>query len=110
MSTTNFFPALVVKGERIQAPNSTGSEPPLTPAPAGACDCHHHIFDPRFPDANGKPHPSVATVDDYLLFRRRLGLSRSIVIAASTDRDNNSCVLDALDRLGGTSRGVNKTE
>ena len=106
VSATNVSPALVVKGERVQAPNSTGSEPPVTPAPAGACDCHHHIFDPRFPDANGKPHAIVATVDDYLLFRRRLGLSRSIVIAASTDRDDNRCVLDALDRLGGTSRGV----
>ncbi|MFH0933942.1 MAG: amidohydrolase family protein, partial [Pseudomonadota bacterium] len=98
--------ALVVKGERLQAPNSAGIDPPVTPALAGACDCHHHIFDPRFPAADGKPHAIVATVDDYLLFRRRLGLSRSVVIAASTDGDDNRCVLDALDRLGGTSRAV----
>ena len=106
MTATNLSPALVVKGERLQAPSSTGIDPPVTPAPAGACDCHHHIFDPRFPAADGKSHPIVARVEDYLLFRRRLGLSRSIVIAASTDRDNNSCVLDALDQLGKTSRAV----
>ncbi|MFH1603497.1 MAG: amidohydrolase family protein, partial [Pseudomonadota bacterium] len=95
-----------MKGERLQAPNSAGVDPPVTPAPAGACDCHHHIFDPRFLAATGKPHPIVATVDDYLLFRRRLGLSRSVIIAASTDGDDNRCVLDALDRLGGNSRAV----
>ena len=106
MSTTNHSPASVVKGERIQAPNSTGIDPPVTAAPAGACDCHHHIFDPRFPAADGKPHPIVGRAQDYLLFRRRLGLTRSIVIAASTDRDDNSCVLDALQQLGNTSRAV----
>jgi len=30
-------------------PNSTGTERPKLKAPALACDCHHHIYDPRFP-------------------------------------------------------------
>ena len=33
-----------------QVPNSSGSEPATLKAPAGACDCHHHIYDAvRFP-------------------------------------------------------------
>ena len=33
-----------------QAPNSSGTEPAKLKAPAGACDCHHHIYDAdRFP-------------------------------------------------------------
>jgi D-galactarolactone isomerase len=27
-----------------QAPNSSGTEPAKLKAPAGACDCHHHIY------------------------------------------------------------------
>jgi D-galactarolactone isomerase len=31
-------------------PNSSGTEPAKLKAPAGACDCHHHIYDAaRFP-------------------------------------------------------------
>ena len=28
-----------------QVPNSSGSEPAKLKASAGACDCHHHIYD-----------------------------------------------------------------
>jgi hypothetical protein len=35
-----------------QVPNSSGSERAKLQAPAGACDCHHHIYDAaRFPPA-----------------------------------------------------------
>ena len=35
---------------QIAVPNSTGMESPRLKAPAGACDCHMHIYDPaRFP-------------------------------------------------------------
>jgi len=33
-----------------QVPNSSGTESPKLKAPAGSCDCHHHIYDAsRFP-------------------------------------------------------------
>ena len=32
-------------------PNSAGTEAPRVKAPANACDCHHHIYDARFPFA-----------------------------------------------------------
>ncbi len=35
--------------ETVAAPNSAGTATPQLKAPAGACDCHHHIYDARFP-------------------------------------------------------------
>src|SRR6266700_865647 len=57
----------VETGHAQPAPNSSGSTPPKLKAPAGACDCHHHIYDPaRFPpsrpEANSVPN---ARVEDY---------------------------------------------
>ena len=43
-------------------PHTTGTAPPAYPVPEGATDCHHHIFDRRFPKA-GKPMRAVGTVD-----------------------------------------------
>lgn len=95
-----------VKGETLEVPNSNGVEPPATPVPAGATDCHHHIFDLRFPKLTGKPMRAVGTADDYQRLKRRLGLSRSVVVAPASYGDDNACLLDALDRLGDAARGV----
>jgi predicted TIM-barrel fold metal-dependent hydrolase len=73
--------------------------------PVGATDCHHHIFDPRFPRPNGRTG-IWGTVDDYRLLRRRLGLSRSVIASPSSYGFDNRCLVDALDALGDTSRGV----
>jgi predicted TIM-barrel fold metal-dependent hydrolase len=94
-----------VSGERIPVPNSSGTEPPHVAAPAGATDCHHHIFDVRFPMVNHKMR-AIATTADYMLLKRRLGLSRSVVTAPSTYEYDNSCLLDALDTFGDVARGV----
>lgn len=96
-----------IRGEALAAPHSTGNTAPKTPAPAGSVDCHHHIFDTRFPRPDGSELPMSATVEDYLLFKRRLGISRSVVVAPSTYGNDNACLLDSIDRLGGTlARGV----
>src|ERR1700731_5095251 len=65
-----------------KVPNSSGSAPAKLKAPAGACDCHHHIYDPgRFPpsrpEANQVPN---ARLEDYRLLQRRIGTSRNIVV------------------------------
>jgi predicted TIM-barrel fold metal-dependent hydrolase len=49
---------------------------------------------------------AIATVDDYVLLKRKLGIQRSVVVAAASYGDDNSCLLDALDRLGDDARGV----
>ncbi|MBL7250406.1 amidohydrolase family protein [Alloalcanivorax marinus] len=95
-----------VQGETLAVPHSLGTRPPATPAPLGAVDCHHHIFDPRF-QKYGEIHVPSATVPEYQLFKRRLGLSRSIVVAPSNYGTDNACLMDALDQLGQeAARGV----
>jgi D-galactarolactone isomerase len=95
-------------GAEQAVPNSTGSAPPRLDVPTAACDCHHHIYDARFP---ASPHwhqgfPPGATVADYRLLQRRLGTTRSVVVQPSTYGIDNQCLVDALGQLGPASRGV----
>ena len=94
-----------IAGQRVEVPQSSGAEPPVTLAPVGATDCHIHIFNPLFPRVIGKVAPD-STVEDLLLLRRRLGLSRTVVVHPSTYGDDNRALFDALERLGETARGV----
>ncbi len=86
-------------------PNSTGTQGPMINVPEGTVDCHHHIFDPIFPK-QGKPMRAIATVDDYRALKRRLGIARSVVVAPASYGTDNACLMDALNRLGDTARGV----
>jgi predicted TIM-barrel fold metal-dependent hydrolase len=91
-----------------RVPNSSGTEPPKLKAPAGACDCHHHIYDAeRFPTTQpgGKLLPD-ARVEEYRRLQKRLGTSRSIVVTPSAYGIDNAVTLDAIVRLGRNSRGV----
>jgi predicted TIM-barrel fold metal-dependent hydrolase len=88
------------------APHSAGDGWPDTDAPAGAVDCHHHIFDPRFQKPD-EPLVPPATVDHYRRFKQRLGIERSVFVASSNYGTDNSCLLDALLQLGSAQcRGV----
>jgi D-galactarolactone isomerase len=74
---------------------------------ADACDCHMHIYDPRFEmKRKGKAAPRPATVADYRRVQERLGLTRVVVVQSSAYVDDNSCTLDAMAQLGGNARGV----
>lgn len=72
---------------------------------AGACDCHMHIYDPRFRASSPVP-PRQATVADYLGLRDRLGLERVVVVQSSAYATDNSCTLDAMMQMGESARGV----
>ena len=88
-------------------PWSGGSERPRAPAPAGAADCHHHIYDHRFPsDPKAQLHPPDALVADYRRLQQRLGTTRNVVVQPSTYGVDNRCMLDALAQFGATARGV----
>ncbi len=63
-----------IRPGRAQAvSNSSGTEPPKLKAPANACDCHMHIYDPvrfQMPPSKRGP-PSEATVAHYRELQKR---------------------------------------
>jgi predicted TIM-barrel fold metal-dependent hydrolase len=86
-------------------PNSSGSAPPRTPAPLHAADCHIHIYEPRFPPPAA--HVSGATVSDYRLLQKRLGLSRVVIVQPRNYGVDNGATLDAIAQLGiDDARGI----
>jgi predicted TIM-barrel fold metal-dependent hydrolase len=91
-------------------PNSVGTAQPKLKAPANACDCHHHIYDPgRFPFAPnaGRNSPSNGTAADYKLLQKRIGTTRSVVVQPRNYAVDNAVTLDAIARLGpNNTRGV----
>jgi predicted TIM-barrel fold metal-dependent hydrolase len=91
-----------------QAPNSSGSEPAKLKAPPDACDCHMHIYDPRFPETNPRPglNPKNATVQDYRLLQKRTGTTRVVVVTPRNYATDNRVTVDALAQLGADARGV----
>ena len=77
------------------------------PVPANATDVHHHIYDSRFPpDSSAKLRPPDATVADYRLLQKSLGITRHVAIQPSTYGTDNSCLLDALRQFGPNARGI----
>ena len=95
---------------QVVVPNSAGTEPPKLKVPANACDCHHHIYDTRFPFAQpGARMVANSRVADYRLLQQRIGTTRSIVVtpapypASVTD---NQVTIDALAQFGANARGV----
>jgi D-galactarolactone isomerase len=90
-----------------QAPWSAGTELPQLQAPPDATDCHHHIYDSRFPVApQAVLKPGDATVADYRLLQQRIGTVRHVVVQPSTYGVDNRCLLDALGQFGPQARGI----
>ena len=93
--------------EPLSVPHSAGQGTPSFEVPAGACDCHHHIYDRRYP-----AHPSAtllpadASLADYRLLQRRLGLQRHVIVQPSTYGTDNRLLLDTLRAAGPQARGV----
>ena len=86
-------------------PNTTGTNPPKLKAPAGATDCHIHIYDPRFQPPVERP--ANATVADYRQLQKRLGFSRVVIVQPRNYATDNSPTLDAIQQLGiANARGV----
>src|SRR5260370_22962491 len=87
--------------EAQQVPNSTGTEPAKLKAPASACDCHMHIYDPRFPESNPRPgsHPKTATVQDYRTLQERTGTPRGTVVPPRNYATHHRVTRDPLPQL-----------
>ena len=82
--------------------------PTLSPAPAGACDCHVHIYAPGYPLAPSATFtPPPAPLSAYREVQRALGLQRVVLVQPTGYGFDNSCLLDALGELGSeTARGI----
>ena len=94
-------------GRSSTVPFSAGTQPPAVALPAGACDCHLHVYDGAFPAVPGaRLLPPDASVDDYRLLQRRTGLQRAVVVTPSTYGTDNRPMLAALHALGDAARGV----
>ncbi|ALM84787.1 amidohydrolase family protein [Bordetella sp. N] len=81
---------------------------PELKAPAGACDCHIHIYElQRYPLASTATFgPPQASWDDYLQVRQALGLERAIIVQATGYGFDNRCALEALQLSQGTARMI----
>jgi predicted TIM-barrel fold metal-dependent hydrolase len=77
--------------------------------PAGACDCHVHVFgDPRqYAYAENRTYtPESASVDELRSLLSALHLDRVVVVQPSVYGTDNSCTLDGVRKLGMRARGV----
>ena len=85
-----------------QAGSSAGT-PVSIDVPAGACDCHVHVFpDPaKFPFWNGRIYtPPVDTAEDLLGLQKALKLDRVVIVTPSVYGTDNAATLDGIKQLG----------
>jgi D-galactarolactone isomerase len=86
---------------------SAGTETPKLKAPATATDCHHHIYNAKYPvDPKATLRPADALVDDYRGLQKRIGTTRNVLVQPSTYGTDNRCHLDALAAFGPSARMV----
>ena len=77
--------------------------------PAGACDCHTHIFgDPKkFPLFSGRMYtPETASPDEMTALHRALQIQRVVIVTPSVYGTDNSASLFGIKARGATARGV----
>ena len=93
--------------EEYQVPFSSGTQAPKLKAPPHAADCHMHFYDDRFPAAaSATLRPPNATVENYRLFQKRIGTSRTVIVTPSTYGTDNRPSLQAAAKLGSSARVV----
>src|SRR6266478_1220842 len=86
---------------------SSGTDAPKLKAPANATDCHHHVYDAKYPvDPKATLRPADALVEDYRALQKRIGTTRNVIVQPSTYGIDNRCTLDALVAMGPTARAV----
>jgi predicted TIM-barrel fold metal-dependent hydrolase len=77
--------------------------------PAGACDCHVHIFGPdaQFPLSRKRLYtPGPASIEDLLALHDALHIDRDVIVHPSPYGADNAVSVDAVRKLGQRARGV----
>src|SRR5271156_66961 len=92
---------------------SAAAAQPSTPVnfdvPAGACDCHTHIFgDPdKFPFFAGRVYtPELASPEEMSALHKSLHIERVVIVNPSVYGTDNSATLFGMKVRGATARGV----
>jgi predicted TIM-barrel fold metal-dependent hydrolase len=100
--------AVLAHAQTGAVPWSAGTAAPTLSVPPNATDCHHHVYDGRFPNApEATLKPADATAADYRLLQKRLGITRHVIVQPSTYGVDNSLLVYALGQFGlETARGV----
>ncbi|MGA2991082.1 MAG: amidohydrolase family protein [Candidatus Korobacteraceae bacterium] len=104
--------ASLAKGESVPVAQavkwSSGTELPRLKVPPNAADCHHHIYDSRFPaDPTTHLRPGDALISDYRMLQKRLGTTRNVIVQPSTYGVDNRLLVESLHTFGmKTTRGV----
>ena len=80
---------------------SSGSNPVVITVPPKATDCHHHIYDARYPvEVNASLRPEDALVSDYRVLQQRIGTSRNVIVQPSTYGVDNRLLVESLAAFG----------
>lgn len=82
--------------------------PPERPLPPGSCDSQFHVFGPRerYPVREGAAYEMpTATMATALKMHQTLGISRGVIVQATTYGADHQVVLDALAMAGPAYKG-----
>ncbi|HXQ50038.1 MAG TPA: amidohydrolase family protein [Stellaceae bacterium] len=77
--------------------------------PAGACDCHMHVFGAveTYPPAAHRVYtPTPAPLSQWRAMAAKLGLTRVVMVQPSAYGSDNRAMLDALGAIGPDGRGI----
>src|SRR5262249_11692826 len=110
----DFVLGTVAMGIAMRARTSLGKVPqPATAVnfdvPAGACDCHTHIFgDPeRFPFFAGRTYtPEPASPEEMSALHKSLHIQRVVIVTPSVYGTDNSSTLYGMKARGTDARGI----
>lgn len=74
---------------------------PKSSTPINACDCHHYIFDPRFPVApNVRNKPGDAPVSGYRELQARIGNTRNVIVQPASYGFDNRLLVESIAAFG----------
>lgn len=90
--------------EIVQSPDPE-PRPPVFAVPAGACDCHAHIYGTYPYRERPRYEPAPVGAPEYRTMLKALGLSRAVVVQPDIYNDN-AATLDAVAASGGAWRGI----
>lgn len=76
--------------------------------PKGAWDSHMHVTSPEYPLAKSAAYkPSLHSLDHAMAFKKKIGIKNIVLVQPSIYGNDNSCLLDALKKIGPAhARGV----